>query len=71
MDQMYAASDSLRSYPWVRLTLLQVWVSPSSSLKLPWVLRALGAQPYCALGQQNFLDDCSGMPCRTSMSYES
>ena len=71
MDQMYAASDSLRSYPWVRSTLLQVWVSPSSSLKLPWVLRALGAQPYCVLGQQNLLDGCSGMPCRTSMSYES
>lgn len=71
MDRMYAASDSLRSYPWVCSTLLQVWVSPSSSLKLPWVLRALGAQPYCVLGEQNFLDDCSGMPCRTSMSHKS
>ena len=71
MDRMCAASDSLRSYPWVCSTFLQVWVSPSNSLKLLWVLRALGDQPYCALGEQNFLEDCSGMSYRTSMSHES
>lgn len=72
MDRMCAASDSLRSYLWVRLGLpYKSGLLPSSSLETAAVLRALGDQPYCALGEQNFLDDCSGMSYRTSMSHES
>ena len=58
MNQMCAASESSspRSYPWVGLTLLCVSISPSNSLKLPWVLRAPGDHPLlCPLGGRIYL----------------
>lgn len=68
-------SSSPRSTLGCRSSVLYVLVSLSNSLKLLWVLRALGDQPYCTCALvsvspptpfPNLLSSCSWISCRSS-----
>ena len=65
-------SSSPGNYTRVGSALSHVLVSPSDSLKLLWVLGALGDQPLspASLEEQHLLNCCSGICCSTATHLE-